>query len=145
MNSFLKTFGKKNIIYIFKYLVLSIGIVLFIESISFFLNLEEPKGSKIEERFINNLIWSSIGAIFFSPLLEELAFRLSLKKSKYFVISIVICFVFLLSSKFIYHQIIISLFIVMILVNQFENIIYHGLTKVLLVFFFDYEFCDDTF
>lgn len=135
MNYFLKAFEKKNSIYIFKYLILSIAIVIFIEGISFFLNLEEPKSSKIEERFFSNLIWSCIGAIFFSPLLEEVAFRLPLQKTKYFVISIVTCFIFLLSSNFFYHQVTIALFIVMILVNQFENKFCPRLTKVLLVSF----------
>lgn len=135
MNYLLKTFTKKNIIYILKYLALCITIIVFIEIVSFFLNLEEPKSSKIEERFFTNLIWSCIGAIFLSPLLEEVAFRLSLQKTKYFIISIVACFVFLLSSKSVYHQIIITLFIVIILVTQFENKFYPQLTKALLVSF----------
>lgn len=135
MNYFLKTFEKQNVIYIFKYLALSIAIVGFIEILSFSLNLEEPKSSKIEERFFDNLIWNCIGAVLLSPLLEETAFRLSLKRSKYFVISIFACLVFLLSSQSVYDQIIITLFIVMILVNQFENKFYPQLTKLLLVSF----------
>lgn len=135
MNYLLKTFEKQNIIYIFKYLVLSIAIVVFIKILSFSLNLEEPKNSKIEERFFDNLIWSCIGAILLSPLLEEAAFRLSLKRNKNFIISILACLVFLLSSQSVYHQIIITLFIIMILVNQFVNNFYPQLTKLLLVSF----------
>lgn len=135
MHYFLKTFEKKNIIYIFKYLALSIATVVFIEIMSFFLNLEEPKSSKIEERFFDNLIWSCIGAVLLSPLLEEAAFRLSLKRSKYFIISILACLVFLLSSQSVYCRIIITLFIVMILVNQFVNNFYPQLIKFLLVSF----------
>jgi hypothetical protein len=76
-----------------------------------------------------------LGAVFFSPVLEEVAFRLPLQKTKYFVISIVTCFIFLLSSKSFYRQVIIAFFIVMILVNQFESKFFSRLIKVLLVSF----------
>lgn len=128
-------FDKKSIFYILKYLSIAVFTVLIVELLKYGFDISEPKSSKIEERFFNNLIWSCIGAAFFSPLLEEVAFRLPLQKTKYFVISIVTCFTFLLSLKFFYYQVIIALFIVMILVNQFENKFCLRLTRVLLISF----------
>lgn len=126
---------KKNILYIIRYLVISISIVLFIEGIKFFFKLEEPIHNKIEDNFYNNLFWNCLGVVLFSPLLEELAFRLSLKTNRYYLISVIASFIFLLSSKFILTQVICAFFIVIILINQFENKFLQPLVKSLLVIF----------
>lgn len=135
MNYFLTAFQKKNIIYILKYVLLCIVIVLFIEGIKLLLDLEESINNKLEESFFNNLNWSCFGAVFLSPLLEEIAFRLSLRRNMYFVASIIICLIFLLSSRYIYTQVSCTVFIILVLVNQFKKNFSPRLIEILLICF----------
>lgn len=78
------------------------------------------------------LLWS---CFFFSPLLEETAFRLSLRRNVYFSASIITCLVFLLSSTYIYTQVSCILFILLILVNQYKKNFSHRLIEILLICF----------
>lgn len=135
MNCFLTVFQKKNSIYILKYVLLCTVIVLLIEGMKVLLDFEQVISNKLEESCFNNLIWSCFGAVFFSPLLEETAFRLSLRRNVYFPASIIICLVFLLSSTYIYTQVSWILFMLLILVNQYKKNFSHRLIEILLICF----------
>ena len=112
---------KKNVIYIFRHLILAITFVLLIELLKCVFNVVEPEASAIKEKFLGNFVWSFIGVVAISPILEEVVFRLSLKKSNYYWVSILFSFLFFLMSKYIVTQIMCFLFVGSIIIYQFYD------------------------
>lgn len=116
-----KVLSKKNIVYLFRYLVLAIVFILGIELMRYLLDIKDPDSNKIKDAFLSNFGWSLFGAIIFSPIVEEVSFRLSLKRNNYYWLSIVFCLVFLFSTNFIVTKIICLLYIGITILHQFNN------------------------
>lgn len=126
-------FDKQNVFYVLQHLVLVIIVVIIIELLRLAFNINEPEGNSIEDSFYGNVIWSTSGIVIFSPILEEIAFRFPLKKNTYYIISIILCGIFLLSSRFIFVKIIFLLFIIAIIIEQNSNNIYPFIIKNITV------------
>lgn len=110
---------KKNSFYLLKHLLVGLIVVSVVEIIKYNLNFIEPESNRLKDEFMSNIIFSLVAVLFLSPVIEELVFRLPLKKDAYFVISIVTSFIFFLSSNFLFIKIIIGIFIAFIIVYQF--------------------------
>lgn len=121
MNCINNFFDKKNVFYILKYLSVAVLTVLVIELLKYLFDINEPQSSKLKESFFSNIIWSTISIVLISPILEEFAFRLSIKKNKYYATSILLCILFLMSSSLIYVKITCSLFIGAIILYQYSS------------------------
>jgi hypothetical protein len=122
-------FEKKNIFYILKYLSVVVIVGIVTEILRFILSIDEPTSSKVEESFLKNMFWGSIGIVLVGPLLEEVVFRLPLKKNSYYIISITLCLFLFLSSSLFFLRIICLLYIGAILLYQFGKKSPTSLTK----------------
>ena len=111
----------KNLFYLFKHLLYALVFVSVVELIKYHLNIVEPDNNKLKEEFMSNFIFSFFVAICLSPIIEELVFRLPLIKGDYFIISIVLSFIFLTTSSYIFVKIILSLFVALFVFYQFYN------------------------
>lgn len=111
----------KNLFYLFKHLLYALVFVSVVELIKYHLNIVEPDNNKLKEEFMSNFIFSFFVAICLSPIIEELVFRLPLIKGDYFIISIVLSFIFLTTSSYIFVKIILSLFVALFIFYQFYN------------------------
>ena len=99
----------KNGVYIFKHLVLAIILVSGVELLKNCLNVVEPDSNRLRDEFMSNFIFSFFGAIFFSPIIEELLFRLSLRKGDFYIISLFASTIFLITSNFMFVKIIVTI------------------------------------
>jgi len=133
MNNYSDFFNKKNVFYIFKYSFIAVFVALVVEISKFFFDIEEPKSAKIEEVFFSNIIRSSISIVLISPILEEITFRLPIKKSNYYATSIILCLFFLASSSFIFVKTICLLFTGVVLVYQRSELSYTNLLKNVII------------
>jgi hypothetical protein len=113
--------NKKNAIYIFRHLILAITFVLLIELLKYVFNVVEPEVSVLKENFLENFACSFFGVVAISPILEEVVFRLPLKKNNYYWVSIIFSLLFFLTSKYIVTQIMCLLFVGSIIVYQFYD------------------------
>lgn len=111
-----KVFSKNNIIYLLKHLLVAIFLVSLIEILKKYLKFTEPSHIIGDENIDFFLI---IVLVIIFPVIEEIAFRLSIKKNNFFWLSILFCLLFLLTSKFIIIKLLLLIFIVLILINQF--------------------------
>lgn len=104
-----------------------------IEMLRVTLNINEPTSSKVEESFFRNMFWGSIGIVLVAPILEEIAFRLPLKKNSYYLISITFCFLFFLSASFVFLKVICFIYIVAVLAYQVSKKLSVGITKSIMI------------
>ena len=111
-----KVFSKDNYVYLLKHLFVTIFLVYLIEILKKHLEFSEPSHI-IGDENINFFLILILVIIF--PVIEEIAFRLSIKKNNFFWLSILFCLIFLLTTKFIIIKILLLIFIVLILINQF--------------------------
>jgi hypothetical protein len=109
----------KNLVYLFKHLLYALVFVSVVELLKNYLNVVEPDNNKLKEEFLSNFIFSFFVAICLSPIIEELVFRLPLIKGDYFIISIILSFIFLTTSSYIFVKIILSLFVGLFIFYQF--------------------------
>jgi len=126
-------FSKKNIFYILKYLSITVIFGTAIEMLRFTLNINEPTSSKVEESFLSNMFWASIGIVLVAPILEEIAFRLPLKKNSYYLISITFCFLFFLSASSVFLKVTCFLYIIAVLAYQFSKISMSIMKNVIII------------
>jgi hypothetical protein len=131
MNLKSKILTKKNIFYLLRYLILALIIILIIELLKYILNVKDPDSNKLKDAFLSNFFFSFVGTVLIAPILEEVVFRLSLKKNNYYWFSVFLSLIFVLSSKFILTQVICSLFIGSLILYQFNVKIY--LTRFFLI------------
>jgi membrane protease YdiL (CAAX protease family) len=87
----------------------------------YLLDIKDPESNKLKDAFLSNFAFAFFSAVIISPIVEEVGFRLSLKRNKYYWLSIVFCLVFLLSTNFIVTKIICLLYIGMTILHQFNN------------------------
>lgn len=113
-----KLLSKFNIIYLSKHLLLAIFLVSLIEILKKYVEFTEPS-HVIASEGINFLLIIAVIVIF--PIIEEIAFRLSIKKNSFYWLSILFCLLFLLTTKFIFIKVIILVYIIFVLVNQFRT------------------------
>jgi len=103
--------NRKNFIYIFKHLISVLIFVLGIEVLKYLFNVFEPESNRVKDEFISNFIFSFFGVIVLSPIIEEMVFRLPLKKNGLYLISVFFSLIFLISSSYLFVKIILSLFV----------------------------------
>jgi hypothetical protein len=108
-------------IYLFKHLLYALVFVFVVELLKNYLNIVEPDDNKLKDEFMSNFIFSFFGAICLSPIIEELVFRLPLIKGDYFIISLVLSFIFLTTSSFVFVKIILSLYVGLFVFYQFYS------------------------
>jgi hypothetical protein len=113
-----KLLSKFNIIYLSKHLLLAIFLVSLIEILKKYVEFTEPSHI-IAYEGINFLLIIAVIVIF--PIIEEIAFRLSIKKNSFYWLSILLSLLFLLTTKFIFIKVIILVYIIFVLVNQFRT------------------------
>ena len=111
-----KVFSKGNCNYLLKHLFVTIFLVSLIEILKKHLKFSEPSHIIGDENVDFFLI---LILVIIFPLIEEIAFRLPIKKNNFFWLSILFCMIFLLTSKFIFIKLLLLIFIVLILINQF--------------------------
>jgi hypothetical protein len=134
----LNVLSKKNIVYLFRYLFLVLVFILGIELARYLLHIKDPDSNKIKDAFLSNFTFSLFSVIIFSPIIEEVSFRLSLKRNKHYWLSIIFCLVFVLSTNFIVTKVICLLYIGITILHQFNNKtnLFKGITIVLSVLAF---------
>lgn len=113
--------SKKNIAYLFIYLILALVFILGIELVRYLLDIKDPDSNKLKDAFLSNFTFAFFSAVILSPIIEEVGFRLSLKRNKHYWLSIVFCLVFLLSTNFMVTKIICLLYIGITILHQFNN------------------------
>lgn len=113
--------SKKNIAYLFIYLILALVFILGIELVRYLLDIKDPDSNKLKDAFLSNFTFAFFSAVILSPIIEEVGFRLSLKRNKHYWLSIVFCLVFLLSTNFMVTKIICLLYIGITILYQFNN------------------------
>ncbi|WP_427871524.1 CPBP family glutamic-type intramembrane protease [Flavobacterium sp. MMS24-S5] len=114
-------FEKKNIFYILKCLSVVVIVGIVTEILKFILSIDEPTSSKVEESFFKNIFLGSIGIVLIAPILEEIVFRLPLKKNNHYLSSITLCVFLFLSASLFFLRIMCLLYIGAILLYQFDK------------------------
>jgi hypothetical protein len=139
--------NKKNAVYLINHLFFAILVVLIIELTKYILGVIEPEVNKLSEMYFSNFSLFVFQIVIFSPILEEIVFRLALKKNKYFWLSLLFSLLFLLTSNFVLVKIVMLLFILNIIIYQFSDrfielyysLIFFSILAFVAVHFDNYE------
>jgi hypothetical protein len=114
----LNILNSKNIFYILINLIIAIVFIIILEILKYIFKIDEPDSNSIKEEFRTNTFISVFSIVVISPIIEELTFRLPLKKNEIFPFSTFFCLFFLFSTDFLIVKILIFIFLLLVLIYQ---------------------------
>jgi|TARA_B110000240_G_C13411458_1_gene415356 hypothetical protein len=109
--NFYKTPVNKKVIIVFCLLITNIILLTLIDSLEFFFKLEYPEINN-KEAILNNLFFYSILVVIIAPFMEEILYRLPLKKTSYTYISIFIGVIYIAIFDLNFVRIVLLLYII---------------------------------
>lgn len=123
----------RSVKYLFYKFSLCIASVIIIEIFKNVFHLKEPDEHAVENQFFNNPFLFILGALILSPIVEEIAFRLPLKKSRYYLISLFFLAIFMVTSKLILTKLISISFMFFLLLFQIVKLKIELIKRLLIV------------
>jgi membrane protease YdiL (CAAX protease family) len=113
--------NKNDVVFVLRHSFLMISTILLIELLKNIFNYNESSVSIIEEEFKKNFFFTTIGVLIFAPIIEELIFRVPLKKNSLVWCSVVFISIYIFSSNLLIIKILCLIYVLSIILYQYYD------------------------
>jgi membrane protease YdiL (CAAX protease family) len=113
--------NKNDVVFVLRHSFLMISTILLIELLKNIFNYNESSVSIIEEEFKKNFFFTTIGVLIFAPIIEELIFRVPLKKNSLVWYSVVFISIYIFSSNLLIIKILCLIYVLSIILYQYYD------------------------
>lgn len=113
--------NKNDVVFVLRHSFLMISTILLVELLKNIFNYNESSLSIIEEEFKKNFFFTTVGVLIFAPIIEELIFRVPLKKNSLVWCSVVFISIYIFSSNLLIIKILCLIYVLSIILYQYYD------------------------